>query len=118
MLKTGHLDRAYSVGLRQPPTADGQPGSPKLPPIYQKLAQLSLDHVTDSSSFWNLMTSELNVTCVAEVKHALLGHTALGCPGLIPLIANLCRTVQITDVQVCITLGKGFCSARSTMFKA
>ncbi len=37
---------------------------------------------------------------MVEAWHALLGRAAQGCPGLSPLIANLCRTVQVADVQV------------------
>jgi hypothetical protein len=33
------------------------------------------------------------VICIGELRGALLAHSALGCPGVSTLLANLCSTI-------------------------
>eukprot|EP00879_Flechtneria_rotunda_P021712 GHRR01022893.1.p1 GENE.GHRR01022893.1~~GHRR01022893.1.p1 ORF type:complete len:313 (+),score=70.59 GHRR01022893.1:135-941(+) len=47
--------------------------------------------------FWKRFGQNLHVICLGEIKHALMAHTLVGCPGVLALISNLCGTAGFSE---------------------
>jgi hypothetical protein len=50
-------------------------------------------NIVTGAAFWRRLSAGIEVICVGELRGALLAHSALGCPGVSTLLANLCSTI-------------------------
>lgn len=62
-----------------------------------------------TGGFWQTFSSNINVLCLSEAKHALMAHSLVGVPGAITLLCNLSTTVDfgLDTAQVEHVSGKG-----------
>lgn len=51
-----------------------------------------------AEGFWQRFARDLTIQCVTEIKYSLLGHSLMGCPGLVTLVTNLVRGVDEGDM--------------------
>lgn len=77
-----------------------------VPELGDETCERPLNIVT-GCAFWRRLRVGIEVVCVGELRGALMAHSALGCPGVSTLLANLCHTVEEAHVPLA-KVGEGW----------